>query len=313
MQSNYHNPVLCQETLNGLNIHNDSICVDMTLGRAGHASRMLKLISQGHLYAIDKDQTALDYSSSVLSAIDSNFTLFKGAFSKFTDMLKAQGINKADAILFDIGVSSPQFDNPERGFSYRFDAPLDMRMDLSQSLDAAYVINNYSEEQLKKIIFEYGEDPSASKISHAIAEARKIKPIKTTFELVDIIKSALPSFILNKPGHPAKQTFQAIRYEVNSEMQELNDGLRKGIEFLSLGGRLAIITFNSLEDGYAKNIFKEYTSYPSTSRHLPPLVNQPQINYRLITHKPIAPSIDEISINPRSKPAKLRIIERISE
>lgn len=310
MASDFHLPVLCKEAISGLNIKSDSICVDMTLGRAGHSREMLKLLKHGFLYASDKDDTALSYSSSVLSKVSSNFKLYKVAFSQMTEALKKDGVEQADAILFDIGVSSPQFDNPERGFSYRFNGPLDMRMDLEQSLTAEKVINTYSEEQLRDIIYRYGEDMSAPKIAKAIVMARKQKPIKTTFELVDVIKGCLPSFILNKKGHPAKQTFQAIRYEVNDELGELKRGLVSALDFLSIGGRCAIITFNSLEDKTVKDLFKEYAVNPPTNRHLPSLIDQPQLKYRLVTRKPIAPSQEEININPRSESAKLRIIER---
>jgi len=313
MESDYHVPVLYKPAIEGLQLKEDSIVLDLTLGRAGHSSKMLSLIKKGHLYAIDKDDTALSFSRNRLSQIGDNFTLYKGAFSEFTDMLKNDGIASADAILLDIGVSSPQFDNPDRGFSYRFDSRLDMRMNQEQELDAYSVINKYSEEHLRRMIFEYGEDPSAGRIARAIIKAREIKPIETTFELVDVIKSCLPYFILNKPGHPAKQTFQAVRYEVNQEISELKKGLKKAIEFLGVDGRLAIITFNSLEDKIAKNIIKDFTTYPPTNRHLPPVLNREPLKYKNITRKPIVPDEEELESNPRSRSAKLRIIERIKE
>jgi len=310
MDSNYHVPVLFKPAIDGLKLKDDSIVLDMTLGRAGHSSIMLSHIRKGHLYAIDKDETALNYSRERLAKIGSNFTLFQGNYSEFTDILRKEGINEADAILLDIGVSSPQFDNPDRGFSYRFDSRLDMRMNCHQELDAYYVVNNYTEDHLRKIIYEYGEDKSAAKIARAIVKSRSIRPIETTFELVDVIKSCLPYFVLNKPGHPAKQTFQAIRYEVNQEIEELKTGLTKAINFLSLHGRLAIITFNSLEDKIAKNIIKEFTQLPSTNRHMPPNLNVESIKFTRVTKKPIIPTDEEILNNPRSKSAKLRIIER---
>jgi 16S rRNA (cytosine1402-N4)-methyltransferase len=310
MAFDQHTPVLCHEAIEGLNIKSDSICVDMTLGRAGDSSKMLQRCPQGFLYAIDKDEEALSYSQKALTEIGSNFLLFHGPFSTMCDLLEAKGIKEADAILFDIGVSSPQFDNPERGFSYKLEGPLDMRMDQESQLTAYQVVNTYPEGKLRQIITEYGEDPSASQIAHAIVLAREEKPIRTTTELAEIIKDCLPSFILNKKGHPAKQTFQAIRYEVNSEPRELEIGLVKALSFLSVGGRLAVITFNSLEDRIAKDLFKEKTSYPSENRHLPPVTGLAPLSYRLITRKPIAPSEAEIEINPRAKSAKLRIIER---
>ncbi len=313
MESNYHNPVLLNEVLAGLDIKENSICVDMTLGRGGHSSEMLKICKKGHLYAVDKDLTALDYSKNRLSAIGNNFSLFQGDYSSFPDVLKENGVVRADAILYDIGVSSPQFDNPERGFSYRFDAPLDMRMNMEQKKDAYFVVNTYTFEELRRIISEYGEDKNASRIAKSIVERRVKRPISSTFDLVDVIKSCLPSFVLNKQGHPAKQTFQAIRYEVNNEKEELVNGLRKGIEMLSVNGRLAIITFNSAEDKAVKDMFKEYTSIPSQNRHLPPVLGQNKPKYILVNRKPISPSDEEIEDNPRCKPSKLRIIERISE
>ncbi|MBO8414236.1 MAG: 16S rRNA (cytosine(1402)-N(4))-methyltransferase RsmH [Firmicutes bacterium] len=309
MVFNVHVPVLCKEALNALNVKPNAIVIDMTLGRAGHASKLLSKIPSGHLYACDKDSYALEYSQEVLSQIGSNFTLYHCPFSQMVSRLKEDGVKGADAILMDIGVSSPQFDDASRGFSYRYNARLDMRMDLSQELDAYQVVNTYSEKQLEEIISEYGEDPSARKIAHSICQMRQNKPIETTFELVEAIKSALPAFVLNKKGHPAKQTFQAIRYEVNKEKDELIAGLKTGLDFLNVGGRLAIITFNSFEDRIVKRIFNSLTSYPSYSRHIPVPV-QDELEYKLITKKPIEPSEEEINKNPRSKPAKLRAIER---
>jgi len=305
-----HVPVLCQEAIDLLDIKSNSVCVDMTLGRAGHSSKMLEMIPDGYLYATDKDIQALDYSYGRLSQIRANFRLYNLPFSSFVDELKKDGVTSADCILLDIGVSSPQFDDPLRGFSYRYDAPLDMRMNQTQELTAKFVVNNYSEKELKHIIATYGEDPFANRIAHSIITKRAIKPIETTFELVEAIKEALPSYVLSKKGHPAKQTFQAIRYEVNSEINELKVGLQKGLEFLSVGGRLAIITFNSLEDKIVKDMFKSYTSYVPENRNLPPIINKPILKYSLVNRKPIAPSKSELVSNPRSESAKLRVIER---
>ncbi len=311
MVYNRHIPVLCNEAINALNIRPDSICLDMTLGRGGHSSRILEKIPKGHLYATDKDINALDYSRKRLEAIAKNFTLYHLPFSKFIDELQKEGLKGADCILFDIGVSSPQFDDPSRGFSYRFDAKLDMRMNQEQKLTAYDVVNTYSLNDLTRIIYEYGEDPSARRIAANIVKRREIAPIETTLQLVDVIKESLPSFILNKKGHPAKQTFQAIRYEVNNEKGELEEGLKKGIDYLNVGGRLAIITFNSLEDRIVKDLFKSYTSHPSTNRYLPDDLSLGEIKYSLVNKKPITPSQKELSINPRALPSKLRVIERI--
>ncbi len=311
MPSDFHRPVLGQEAIESLDIKPDAVCVDMTLGRAGDSLPMMLKANKGHLYAIDKDQTALDYSQQALAEAGSNFTLYHGSFSAMTDLLEKDGVKEADAILFDIGVSSPQFDNPERGFSYRFDGPLDMRMDQSQELTAAIVVNTYSEAELRRIISEYGEDPSAYKIAHAIVLARQQKKLERTLELEKVIHDCLPSFVLNKKGNPAKQTFQALRYEVNGELEELKNGLNKALKFLSLNGRLAIITFNSLEDRTVKDLFRSLTSYPAQDRHLPPLIDQEPLSYALVNKKPIVPSEEELEINPRARSAKLRVIERI--
>lgn len=308
MESNYHAPVLLNETITLLDLKPNSIVVDMTLGRAGHSSEILKKIPFGYLYGVDRDQTALEFSKQRLSKIGNNFTLIHSNFSDAVDELKKIGVTHVDAILYDLGVSSPQFDNPERGFSYRFDAPLDMRMNQEDKLTAEIVVNTYSYEQLRHVIYDYGEEKFASLIAREIVNSREIKPIHTTFELVDVIKKALPNKVLSKVGHPAKQTFLGIRYEVNKEKTEIEIGVDKGINFLSNGGRLAVITFNSLEDGLIKNMFKKYAVKPTTDKWVPE--QDIQLDYELVTRKPVAPSEREIEANLRSKPAKLRVIER---
>lgn len=308
MESNYHAPVLLNETITLLDLKPNSIVVDMTLGRAGHSSEILKKIPFGYLYGVDRDQTALEFSKQRLSKIGNNFTLIHSNFSDAVDELKKIGVTHVDAILYDLGVSSPQFDNPERGFSYRFDAPLDMRMNQEDKLTAEIVVNTYSYEQLRHVIYDYGEEKFASLIAREIVNSREIKPIHTTFELVDVIKKALPNKVLSKVGHPAKQTFLGIRYEVNKEKTEIEIGVDKGINFLSNGGRLAVITFNSLEDGLIKNMFKKYAVKPATYKWVPE--QDIQLDYELVTRKPVAPSEREIEANLRSKPAKLRVIER---
>ena len=224
MESNYHAPVLLNETITLLDLKPNSIVVDMTLGRAGHSSEILKKIPFGYLYGVDRDQTALEFSKQRLSKIGNNFTLIHSNFSDAVDELKKIGVTHVDAILYDLGVSSPQFDNPERGFSYRFDAPLDMRMNQEDKLTAEIVVNTYSYEQLRHVIYDYGEEKFASLIAREIVNSREIKPIHTTFELVDVIKKALPNKVLSKVGHPAKQTFLGIRYEVNKEKTEIEIG-----------------------------------------------------------------------------------------
>lgn len=310
-EHNYHVPVMLKEVLEFSNLKKDSIVVDMTLGRGGHSHEMLKLIPDGFLYGVDQDQTALAYSYLKLHEVGKNFKTVESRFSKAPDLLKEQGVESADFILYDLGVSSPQFDDPQRGFSYRFDAKLDMRMDqVDNDLPTAYDIVNKAEPRtLIKALYEYADEKFAKVIVHNIVKHRKLRPIVTTFELVDIIKETLPEKELRKPGHPAKKTFLALRYLVNSEKEEIIEGLPKGIEFLRVGGRMMVITFNSYEDGLVKGIFKNYTTKTFTSKYLPP--EESNINYRLVTNKPLAPSEEEIKMNNRSKPAKLRIIERI--
>ena len=308
MESNFHVPVLLEETIDLLALKPNSIVCDMTLGRGGHSSEILRKIPFGHLYGVDRDEEALRYSEKRLSAIGKNFTLMHSTFSTAPDLLKDRGIIEVDAVLYDLGVSSPQFDNPERGFSYRFDAPLDMRMDRNDRLTAEIVVNTYTYEELRHIIQDYGEERYAALIARAIVRARETKPVRTTFELVDIIKGALPAKALVKIGHPAKQTFLGIRYEVNREKSEIEQGVERGLSLLAQGGRLAVITFNSLEDGLIKNMFKKHAVKPATDKWIPELTAE--LDYELVTRKPIAPTLSEIEHNPRAKPAKLRVIER---
>lgn len=310
-EHNYHVPVMLKEVLEFSNLKENSIVVDMTLGRGGHSQELLKRIKSGFLYAVDQDQTALAYSYLRLHEVGKNFKTVESRFSLATDVLREEGLKSADLILYDLGVSSPQFDDPQRGFSYRFDAKLDMRMDQVDSnlLTASDIVNKADARTLIKALYEYADEKFAKPIVHNIIKHREKKPIITTFELVDIIKEALPEKELRKPGHPAKKTFLALRYLVNSEKEEIINGLPKGIEFLSIGGRMMVITFNSYEDGLVKTIFKKYTTKTFTSKYLPP--EESTVNYRLVTNKPLAPSEEEIRSNNRSKPAKLRIIERI--
>lgn len=307
MTSNFHAPVLLDETLELLNLRPDSTAVDMTLGRAGHASEILRRIPSGFLYGVDRDAEALKFSDTRLSTVGSNYSLIRAAFSEVPRLLAEREV-EPDAILYDLGVSSPQFDTPERGFSYRFDAPLDMRMDQSQELTAATVVNSYSYAELRHVIGDYGEEKFAPLIAKAIVRRREISPIVTTFELVDTIKSALPAKALNRIGHPAKQTFLGIRYEVNREQSEIELGIRAGIRLLAPGGRLAVITFNSLEDRLVKTMFREFAVKPATDKRVPELKSE--LDYELVTRKPIAPGPEEQEVNLRARPAKLRVIER---
>ncbi len=307
-----HKSVLLNESIEHLAIKPDGIYVDGTLGRAGHSLEILKRLSNGHLYGFDKDEQAIKESYPILEKIGNNFTLINQDFRNIKTVLLAYGINKVDGVLLDLGVSSPQFDDPERGFSYRFDACLDMRMDQNQALSADEVVNTYSEKQLTDILYQYGEERFAKQIARKILQARSLKPIKTTFELVNVIKSALPYKELSKKGHPAKQTFQALRIEVNSELEALKQGLKEAIELLAKDGRICVISFHSLEDRIVKNLFKEYTVVDKMDRRIPILPKDIKMaEYELITNKQITASDEENRENNRSHSAKLRVLKKL--
>ena len=304
-----HIPVLLNETITGLNIKPDGIYVDLTLGRGGHSGEILKRLTKGHLYGVDQDQEAIDESQKYLETISKNFTIIRRNFSHLDEILQEENIEYADGILMDLGVSSPQFDEGERGFSYREDAPLDMRMDQRQSLTAYDIVNKYSLDEIFKILRDYGEEKFAYSIAKNIVKAREEKPIKTTFELVDIIKKSKPMKELAKAGHPAKQSFQALRIAVNDELNVLEIALRKALKALRPhGGRLAVITFHSLEDRIVKNIFKDAAVSEGNRFNIP--IPSEEKGYQLVTRKPIVASEEELEINHRSASAKLRIIER---
>ncbi len=305
-----HIPVLLEETIDGLKINPDGIYVDATLGRGGHSSQVLKSLKngKGHLYCFDQDEQAIIESRETLKSISSNFTIIHDNFENLEARLKELGVNKIDGIMFDLGVSSAQFDDGSRGFSYRFDSLLDMRMNKDTHLTAEIVVNTYSLANLAKMLKEYGEEPYAYQIAKEIVKQRQIKPISTTFELVDVIKRALPKKVLNKKGHPAKQSFQAIRIEVNNELGVLKNGLKSACSMLNVGGRVAVITFHSLEDRIVKNIFKELCDEGEGSRYLP--IEKIDPSFKLVNRKPILPSEKELINNSRSHSAKLRIIER---
>ncbi len=306
-----HQSVLLTECITNLALKANGIYVDGTLGRGGHSKEILKHLSKGHLYCFDKDKTAIAESRSILKSVNDNFTLINQDFRNINTVLQEFGINKVDGVLLDLGVSSPQFDDLDRGFSYRFDALLDMRMDLDQTLSAYEVVNNYSKEKLAELIYRYGEERYSRQIANQIEKARLIKPITTTLELVDIIKSALPNKVLQKKGHPAKQTFQAIRIEVNKELEALQQGLKAAIEMLNEDGRICVIAFHSLEDRIVKELFREYCDVDRLDRRIP--INPQDIEvakYELVTKKPIVASAHEIAINNRSRSAKLRVLRK---
>ncbi len=301
-----HISVLLNETIDMLHIKEDGIYVDCTLGRGGHSSEILKRCTKGHLYAFDCDQNAIDESKVRLEAIGDNFTCIHSPFENLKNELEKRGINQVDGILMDLGVSSPQFDDKDRGFSYRMNARLDMRMDQTQSLDAYKVVNEYDIEELIRILKVYGEEPFAAKIAHKIVENR---PIETTFELVDVIKMALPNAVLRKKGHPAKQTFQAIRIEVNHELEQLEVVLKDGLEMLAPHGRMAVITFHSLEDRLVKETFKSVAVAKKVNKRLPQL-GEEELVYQLVNRKPVLASSIELENNNRAHSAKLRGIEK---
>lgn len=302
-----HIPVLLTEVLDGLNIKKDGIYVDLTLGRAGHASEILARAPLGHIYGVDQDIEAIAASRTRLSAVGPNFTLIHANFLEAAAQLHALGVLAVDGVLMDLGVSSPQFDEGERGFSYRFDAPLDMRMDQTTMTRTAFDIVNFESLQVLTTIFrDYGEEKFAYKIAQKIVEIRQHKSINTTFDLVDIIKQAKPQKELAKKGHPAKQVFQALRIAVNDELNVLEKTLSQVIPLLKPNGRLAVITFQSLEDRIVKNMFKA-VAVVEGNKYLP---YQKEAEYRLINRKVITASASELENNNRAAPAKLRILER---
>ena len=306
-----HKPVLLAEAIDGLNIKEAGIYVDATLGGAGHSYHILSRLKTGHLYGFDQDEAAIETSRTHLQTLSlNNFTLLHANFKFIKEELEKLGVTKVDGIIFDLGVSSFQFDTPERGFSYRYDAKLDMRMDQSQGRSAYDIINTYSESDLAKVIYEYGEERFARNIAHQIVVARQERPVTTTFELVELIKAAIPARYQQGGGHPAKRTFQALRIETNNEIGNLQESLEKAISLLNTGGRICVISFHSLEDRIVKEVFNKYAKAEASNRFMPAEPTK-ILEYRLITKKPILPSSEEINVNRRSHSAKLRIIERL--
>ena len=306
-----HKSVLLEDTIEGLNIRPDGIYVDGTLGGAGHAREVCKKLSaKGRFIGIDQDQDAIIAASERLAAYP-QATIIRSNYCYMVPELAARGITKVDGILLDLGVSSYQLDNEERGFTYRVDAPLDMRMDQRQTLTASDIVNNYEEKELYRIIRDYGEDKFAKNIAKHIVAARQVKPITTTGELTEIIRESIPMKMQVKSGHPAKRTFQAIRIELNRELDVLRDSLDGMIDLLDDGGRLCIITFHSLEDRIVKTIFRKNENPCTCPSDFPVCVCGKKSKGKVITRKPILPSEQEMEENPRSKSAKLRIFERI--
>lgn len=305
-----HVPVLLEEVIDALDIKEDGIYVDCTLGGAGHSSEIVKRLSRkGRLIGIDQDLNALNAAKERLSRFD-NVSYVHDNFYNIDSILQELDINKVDGILMDLGVSSHQLDTAERGFSYMKEAPLDMRMDRESHISAHEVINGYSEEELYKVIKDYGEERFAKRIANIIVNQRSIKPIETTFELVDIIKRAIP-MKFQKAGHPAKKTFQAIRIEVNRELFILDKAVEDSISRLNKEGRLAIITFHSLEDRIIKQKFKELEDPCNCPKEFPICACGKTSIIKIISKKPIEPTDDEKEINSRSRSAKLRVAEKI--
>ena len=306
-----HKSVLLAESIAGLAIKPTGIYVDGTLGRAGHSLAIVKQLTTGHLYMFDKDIQAIKDSKAYLKEYQEKCTFIHSDFRVLVEQLNKCGVKRVDGIILDLGVSSPQFDDKERGFSYRFDARLDMRMNQSQELSAYEVVNSYDFHNLVKILFEYGEEKNAKQIARAIERQRLIKPIETTFELVDCIKSALPQKVLNKKGHPAKQVFQAIRIEVNDELAGLKEVLDSGIKMLKPGGRFCVITFHSLEDRIVKKAFEKVSKTEKVDKRIPlKEIEISQKEYQLVNKKPIIASDDELESNHRAHSSKLRILQR---
>ena len=304
-----HIPVLLNEVIEGLDIKSDGIYFDLTLGRGGHSKEILKRLQSGHLYGVDQDITAINESKENLKEFADKITLVHDNFSNLEKIMAKYNINYVDGILMDLGVSSPQFDDSQRGFSYREDAPLDMRMDVSNPISAKEIVNSYSLNELTRIFREYGEDKYSYQIAKNIVKEREVHPINTTFELVEIIKRSKPMKELAKAGHPAKQIFQALRIEVNHELDVLKVALNSAIKALRPhGGRLAIITFQSLEDRIVKNAFKE-ASVVIGNRYDDGKASEEK-EYLLVNNKPIVASQKELEENLRAHSAKLRILER---
>lgn len=307
-----HYSVLLQETIDELHIRPDGIYVDGTLGGGGHAFQVCSRLNEnGHFYGIDQDAAAIEAAGERLRCFGNQVTIIRSNYCRMMEELKARGVTGVDGIVLDLGVSSYQLDEADRGFTYREDAALDMRMDQRQEKTARDIVNGYSEMELYRVIRDYGEDKFAKNIAKHIVQAREKKPVETTGELVEIIKAAIPAKIRMQKGHPAKQTFQAIRIELNRELEVLRDSLDDMIDFLNPGGRICIITFHSLEDRIVKNAFRTNEHPCTCPPDFPVCVCGKVSKGRVVTRKPVLPGEKELEENSRSKSAKLRVFERI--
>lgn len=309
-----HTTVLLKETVDGLNIRPDGIYVDCTLGGAGHSEYLVQQLSEeGRLICFDQDVSALENAKVKLADHLHKITFVHANFRDLKEKLMELGIQKVDGILYDLGVSSPQLDTPERGFSYHHDAPLDMRMDTTAELTAFHVVNEWSFQDLVRIFYRYGEEKFSKQIARKIEEARSKEPIETTGQLVELIKDGIPAPARRKGGHPAKRVFQAVRIAVNDELGAAEQSLQDAIEVLAINGRISVITFHSLEDRITKTIFKEAASLPELPPNLPVIPEGLEPILKLVTRKPILPSEEELENNNRSRSAKLRIAEKIKD
>ena len=306
-----HVSVLLYECIDGLDIKPDGIYVDGTAGGGGHSFEIASRLTTGKLIAIDQDDAAIAAASARLAPLGDRAIVVKSNYSEVANVVRSLGYEKIDGLLLDLGVSSYQLDTAERGFSYNADAPLDMRMDNTKPFSAYNVVNEYSADELKKIIYDYGEERFAPKIAAAIVAKRQNAPIETTGELVDIIKGAMPSAALNGGHHPAKRTFQAIRIEVNGELAVIEPAIRSASEIMNEGGRIAIITFHSLEDRIVKQTFADMASGCTCPKNFPICVCGKKPDVKVISRKPILPSQEELEVNPRSRSAKLRVAEKL--
>ncbi len=302
-----HKSVLLEESIKYLNLKDDSIIVDCTLGYGGHSSHILERIKKGHLYAFDQDLEAINYSRERLSNIASNYTIIKSNFRNIKEELNKRNVTKVDGVLFDLGVSSPQLDQGERGFSFHQDAKLDMRMDQTNQFSAYDVVNTYGYNDLVRILKEYGEEKYASSIAHGIINSR---PITTTLELVEVIKNNVPQKY-SREKHPARKSFQAIRIEVNDELNVFESALRQALELLNVGGRVCVITFHSLEDRICKKIFKEVSSIDKNLSKLPIVPDELLPKFKVIAN--IEPNDIELEENVRARSSRLRVIEKVKE
>ena len=305
-----HKSVLLDECIEALNIRPDAIYVDGTLGRAGHSKEIVQRLATGRLLCIDRDMAAIEAARERLAPWMDRVTLVHGNFAELSSVLEEQGISGVDGMLFDLGVSSPQLDDASRGFSYMQDAPLDMRMDTSAPLTAYEVVNSWSYEELRRILFEYGEERYAPVIAKHIVRARETAPIKTTLELVDLIRGAMPPAALREKQHPAKRSFQAIRIAVNGELDALPPMLKAAADFLNPGGRLAVITFHSLEDRIIKRTMQDMARGCTCPPEFPVCICGKKPKLKILTRKPIVSGEAELEENPRARSAKLRVAEK---